>query len=79
MKQNIHPELIDATIKCACGNLVHARTTHSYSIEVCAACHPIFNGSSDRLVLDTEGRVERFKRRYAERQAAAAALQKSPN
>ena len=71
MKQDIHPKLIDVDVTCACGNVIRTKSTHNYSIEVCNSCHPVFNGDSSRLMVDTEGRVERFKRRYAARQEAA--------
>jgi large subunit ribosomal protein L31 len=66
MKEGIHPELKEATIKCAsCGNIILTRSTKgSYNIDVCNACHPVFTGSGNRLMIDTEGRIERFRRKY---------------
>lgn len=64
MKENKHPELKDAEVTCACGSVIHTRSTRgSYKIDVCSACHPFYTGT--QRLLDAEGRVERFKRKYA--------------
>ena len=64
MKAGIHPEYHEVVVKCSCGNTF---TTHStrkaINVEICSACHPFFTGKQ-RLV-DTAGRVERFRRKYA--------------
>lgn len=71
MKDGLHPELKDATINCACGNVINTRSTRgNFNVDVCNACHPVFTGSGGRLVVDTEGRLERFKRKYGSRTAA---------
>jgi large subunit ribosomal protein L31 len=62
MKPDIHPEYKAVTISCACGASYPTRSTGKYNIDVCAACHPFYTGKA-RLV-DTEGRVERFKNKY---------------
>jgi len=64
MKEKIHPEYYgDAKIVCACGNTLTAGSTKKMMrIEACSRCHPFFTG--ERKVMDTSGRVERFKRRY---------------
>ena len=63
MKAEIHPEYGDATITCACGNSWQTRATKPLlRIEVCSRCHPFFTG--EQRIVDTAGRVERFKRRY---------------
>ena len=57
MKQGIHPNYVDCTITCACGNVIHTRDTKpEIRVEVCSKCQKL---------VDTGGRVERFKRRYA--------------
>jgi len=63
MKTGIHPEYVEATVHCACGNrfVTHA-TKPDLHVEVCSACHPYFTG--EQRIVDTAGRVERFKRRY---------------
>lgn len=66
MKQGIHPEMRESTITCACGNVIQTHSVAgSYGVEICSACHPFFTGKA-RLV-DTEGRVERFNRKYGRR------------
>ncbi len=63
MKKGIHPEYKDATIKCACGNSIETRSTRGdYAIDICSACHPFFTGK--QKLIDSEGRVERFNRKY---------------
>jgi large subunit ribosomal protein L31 len=63
MKDKIHPECVEATVRCACGNTFQTRSTKKeIRIEVCSRCHPFFTG--EQRIVDTEGRVERFKRRY---------------
>lgn len=66
MKADIHPEYQDALIRCACGNEIHTRSTKAdMHVDVCSACHPFFTG--EQRIVDTAGRVERFRRRYANR------------
>ena len=66
MKEGIHPEYIEAVVTCACGN---SWTTHStraeLNVEVCHQCHPFYTGEQMQIV-DTEGRVERFLRKYGQ-------------
>lgn len=67
MKSGIHPELLDATIQCACGNSFQTRSIRgNFKIDICNACHPFFTGK--QKLIDTEGRVERFKRKYGRAQ-----------
>ena len=62
-KADIHPPLLAAIIECACGNVVHTRSTRgSFKIDICSACHPFFTGK--QKLVDTEGRVQRFHRKY---------------
>lgn len=64
MKQGIHPNYVDCTITCACGNEIHTRDTKpEIHVEVCSKCHPFYTGK--QKLVDTGGRVERFKRRFA--------------
>jgi large subunit ribosomal protein L31 len=68
MKPDIHPTYSDATIKCACGSVGQLRsTTGSYSVDVCSQCHPFYTGK--QKIMDTAGRVERFRRKYAVKDA----------
>ncbi|MEK6693617.1 MAG: 50S ribosomal protein L31 [Nitrospirota bacterium] len=63
MKTGIHPEYIETTIACACGNKIETRSTKkNIHVEICSNCHPFFTGK--QKIVDTEGRVERFKRKY---------------
>jgi large subunit ribosomal protein L31 len=63
MKTGIHPEYVNATVHCACGNTFQTRATKAdIHVEVCSACHPYFTG--EQRIVDTAGRVERFRRRY---------------
>ena len=63
MKKGIHPEYQVTTIKCACGNEIVTRSTiKDISTEICSKCHPFFTGK--QKLIDTAGRVERFKKKY---------------
>ncbi len=63
MKPKIHPQYVEATVVCACGNTFKTRSTKPVlHTEVCSRCHPFFTG--EQRIVDTAGRVERFKRRY---------------
>ena len=64
MKDKIHPKYFnDAKVVCSCGNtFITGSTKKELKIEVCSQCHPFYTG--ERRVLDTTGRVERFKKRY---------------
>lgn len=66
MKKNIHPQYHNqAVISCACGNqIVTGSTVAKTQVEICAACHPFYTGS--QKLVDTKGRVERFKARAAQ-------------
>ena len=64
MKADIHPKYEVATVHCACGNTFQTRSTQSdIHVEICSACHPYFTGK--QKLVDTAGRVERFRQRYA--------------
>lgn len=64
MKDKIHPKYYtDATVVCSCGNTFTVGSTRkSLKVELCSTCHPFFTG--ERRLIDTAGRVERFKQRY---------------
>ncbi|HOO78559.1 MAG TPA: 50S ribosomal protein L31 [bacterium] len=63
MKKGIHPEYEETTIVCACGNTIHTRSTKpNIKVGVCSQCHPFFTGK--QRYVDTEGRVEKFKKKY---------------
>ena len=63
MKAEIHPDYVDATVSCGCGTSWQTRATQpDIRIEICSTCHPFFTG--EQRIVDTAGRVERFRRRY---------------
>ena len=64
MKQGIHPEYTESTVKCSCGNTFTTRATvENMSVELCNECHPFYTGK--QKLVDTGGRVDRFKRKLA--------------
>ena len=66
MKQGIHPNYGEAKVTCACGESFVTRSTKkSIRADICSMCHPFFTGK--QKILDVEGRVEKFKRKYAKR------------
>ena len=63
MKQGIHPNYQQTTIRCACGAVIETGSTkENITVEVCSKCHPFFTGK--QKLVDTGGRVDRFKRKY---------------
>ena len=72
MKAQTHPTYDEIKVMCACGHQFVTRSTHKGDIhvEICAACHPFFTGK--QKVLDTAGRIERFRRKYAGNKPEAA-------
>jgi large subunit ribosomal protein L31 len=69
MKADIHPNYKPATVHCACGSTLQTRSTQSdIHVEVCSACHPYFTGK--QKLMDTAGRVERFRQRYGDSSAS---------
>jgi large subunit ribosomal protein L31 len=76
-KQGIHPDYHDTHVKCACGNEFDTRSTHKGAIvvEICSACHPFFTGK--QKLIDTAGRVERFRRKFAKSDAGKAETAKA--
>lgn len=66
MKADIHPKYTDVTVRCACGETYTTRSTKDSEIrlEICSKCHPFFTGK--QKLVDSAGRVERFKQKYGE-------------
>jgi large subunit ribosomal protein L31 len=63
MKKDIHPDYVATTIKCACGNVMEVGSTKAdIKIEICSRCHPFFTGK--QKLIDTAGRIERFRKKY---------------
>jgi large subunit ribosomal protein L31 len=65
MKAGIHPEYKDITVTCTCGNTFKTRSTigHDLQVEVCSNCHPFYTGK--QKIVDTGGRVDKFRKKYA--------------
>ena len=76
MKEGIHPDYKPAKIQCACGNLIETRSVAGdFHIEICSSCHPFFTGK--QKIMDTAGRIEKFKTRYAATPAEKPAEKKA--
>jgi large subunit ribosomal protein L31 len=67
MKAEIHPEYKDIKVSCACGGSFTTRSTlgHDLSVDVCSSCHPFYTGK--QKIVDTEGRVEKFRQKYSKK------------
>jgi len=66
MREGIHPNYGPATITCACGSVIHTRSTKkNIHVEICSKCHPFFSGK--QKLVDTAGRVERYKKKFAKK------------
>ncbi|ACG71963.1 ribosomal protein L31 [Anaeromyxobacter sp. K] len=77
MKEGIHPDYKATKVVCACGNVIETRSVRGdFHIEICASCHPFFTGK--QKIMDTAGRIERFKTRYAATPAKAEPAKKAP-
>ncbi len=79
MKPKIHPEYRTITVTCSCGNTWDTRSTltrDDLHVEVCSQCHPFYTGK--QKIVDTAGRVERFRQKYARKGAAAKPEEKLP-
>jgi large subunit ribosomal protein L31 len=65
MKDGIHPDYKVITVTCACGNNFQTRSTkNELTVDVCSACHPFYTGK--QRLMDTQGRVDRFRRKYGQ-------------
>jgi large subunit ribosomal protein L31 len=67
MQAGIHPAYSEITVTCSCGNVFKTRSTvgKDLHLEVCSACHPFYTGK--QKIMDTAGRVDKFRRRYAKK------------
>ena len=64
MKKGIHPKYVECSVKCACGNVFETRSVKdAIKVDICSACHPFYTGR--QKFVDTAGRVEKFRKRYA--------------
>jgi large subunit ribosomal protein L31 len=74
MRSGIHPNYVETTVVCGCGNTFQTRSTKESGhivVEVCSQCHPFYTGK--QKILDSGGRVARFEKRYGKRAGASAA------
>ncbi len=72
MKQGIHPEYRQTSVRCSCGEEFQTRSTVAeLRVDICSKCHPFYTGK--QKLVDTGGRVERFERRYGKRKAPESA------
>ena len=63
MKEGIHPNYEQTTIRCACGEVIETGSTKKdITVEICSKCHPFFTGQ--QKIMDTAGRVDKFRRKY---------------
>lgn len=70
MKPSIHPNYVEATVTCSCGNTFKTRSTRAeLRTDLCSVCHPFYTG--EQRIVDTAGQVERFTRRMEAAQATA--------
>ena len=75
MKKDIHPNYGPSVVRCACGNVIHTRSTKpEISVDICSACHPLFTGR--QKLIDTAGRIDRFQKKYGGRVASPAKKQR---
>jgi large subunit ribosomal protein L31 len=69
VKAGIHPPYVECTIVCACGEVVHTRSTRpQIRVEICSKCHPFYTGK--QKLVDTAGRVEKFQKKYGLEQSS---------
>lgn len=77
MKPEIHPVYPPSRVTCACGNSVETKSTRgSFTVEICSNCHPFFTGKYK--LMDTAGRIDRFRKKYANNPAKAEAAPAAP-
>ena len=78
MKQGIHPNYNEIAVTCACGANFQTRSTRKddLHIEICSQCHPFFTGKQH--LMDIQGRVERFNKRYAKKTETAPSAEAAP-
>lgn len=78
MKPDIHPVYAPSRITCACGNTMETRSTRgSFHVEICSNCHPFFTGKYK--LMDTQGRIDRFKKKYEAKKGVIAPKKEKPS
>lgn len=77
MKEGIHPDYPASNVTCACGNTFITRSTRGdIAVDVCSACHPFYTGT--QKLIDAAGRVDRFRKRYADKKGPAKGGEAAP-
>jgi large subunit ribosomal protein L31 len=70
LKEGIHPKYVEATVVCACGETFTTKSTKpKIRVDMCSKCHPFFTGK--QKIVDAEGRVEKFRKKYTKKQATS--------
>ncbi len=71
MKADIHPKYADIKVTCTCGSVFTTRSTNGQdlNVEVCSSCHPFYTGK--QKIVDSAGRVEKFRKKYGMKKAEA--------
>ena len=78
MKKGIHPQYKETTIVCACGEAIHTRSTkQNIKVEICSKCHPFFSGK--QKLVDSAGRVEKFRKKYGNKNTDDRKKEKARN
>jgi len=78
LKKGIHPEYMETTVKCSCGETFKTRSTRpELHVEICSKCHPFYSGK--QKLVDSGGRVERFQKRYASHLTVKESKKKIPS
>lgn len=68
MKPDIHPQYVESSVTCVCGNSFKTRSTRDQiRTEICSECHPFFTGK--QKIMDTTGRLDRFRKKYGQSNA----------
>jgi large subunit ribosomal protein L31 len=76
LKEGIHPDYKEAQVICACGNAFTTRSTiDKIHVDICSNCHPFFTGK--QKIVDAEGRVEKFRKKYAKKAPAKITAEKT--
>lgn len=74
MKEGIHPNYVETSIRCACGNEVTINSTiKDIHVDICSNCHPFYSGK--QKLVDTAGRIEKFQRKYAKKASQPVAAE----
>jgi large subunit ribosomal protein L31 len=70
LKEKIHPQYKEVKAVCACGETFMTKSTkNTIRVDICSKCHPFFTGK--QKIVDAEGRVEKFRKKYTKKQATA--------